>query len=246
MPPSPPPRTPLSGPPRNDEDLRAVHRSAPATMDAADTADAVDQRLAELLARRQDLTDALGRSPYDLILYLRRAAVYSDLAYPDLAAGDAYRALLLTDEVRDHGFEYHEQAGAALAAYLGGATPDVLDYGALGAAQMVDGAHAPPDEPLEELAAVAAVRCFQMLAMNLLLCGCLRSAHRFCERGLAAAPGNQELQNSRGYIETVARAGCGRPRSPPPACPTRASCGGRCTPGTPTSPTASRTSPWPS
>ncbi|KFX94327.1 hypothetical protein V490_04400, partial [Pseudogymnoascus sp. VKM F-3557] len=51
-----------------------------------------------LLAQRARLTSSLRDSPYDLVLYIERGAVHSELGYPDLAAGDAYRALLLTDE----------------------------------------------------------------------------------------------------------------------------------------------------
>ncbi len=59
----------------------------------------------QLLDRRSQLTEGLSSLPYDLILYLNRAAIHSDLGYPDLAAGDAYRALLLADEVLNEGFE---------------------------------------------------------------------------------------------------------------------------------------------
>lgn len=46
------------------------------------------------------------------------AKAYRDLGYPDLAIGDAYKALLLVDEVAEEG-EYHEEAvEAANADYL--------------------------------------------------------------------------------------------------------------------------------
>jgi len=167
----------------------------------------IRQRLVSLLDRRWELTEALSRSPYDLIIYLQRAVVYSDLGYPDLAAGDAYRSLLLTDEVRNDGFEYHDLAVEALGAYADRPLPQVLDYGALrdGSVDMVNGHGPAGPEPHQELAAVASVRCFQILSLSLLLCGCLKSAYGFCERGLAASPSNRELRNTRDYIETVAR-----------------------------------------
>ncbi|TPX12038.1 uncharacterized protein E0L32_007153 [Thyridium curvatum] len=171
-----------------------------------DSADETDPRVAALLERRQELTEALAASPYDLILYLERALVYSDLAYPDLAAGDAYRSLLLTDEVRDEDFEYHQQAVDALAAYSHEPFPDVLQYGTLrsGLSDLAAGHGADGEEIHLKIAAVASIRCFQVLSLNLLLCGCLKSAYTFCERGLEAAPNNQELLNTKGYIETVA------------------------------------------
>ncbi|KAK5664063.1 hypothetical protein OQA88_277 [Cercophora sp. LCS_1] len=158
------------------------------------------------LARRQELTEALAESPYDLILYLDRAVVYSNLAYPDLAASDGYKALLLTDEARDEGFEYHERAKEALQKYTGPSSPDVLQHGSLAqtADDMVDGL-GKESEAYERLASLASVRCFQILSLSLLLCGCLKSALNFCDKGLKVIPGNKELQEIRGYIEQVAR-----------------------------------------
>jgi len=169
-----------------------------------------DPRRDALLARRQELTDALFDSPYDLILYLERAVVYSHLAYPDLAASDAYRALLLTDEVLNASFEYHEQAQEALQEYVSATFPDVLHHGTLvdGITGAVGSQGAGDDEldlPSQQLASLASARCFQILSLSLLLCGCLRSSLDFCERGLAVVPGNKELADIKGYIEQVAR-----------------------------------------
>lgn len=161
-----------------------------------------------LLENREQLTDALADAPYDLILYLQRAAVYSELGYPDLAAGDAYRALLLTDEVRDESFEYHQQAVESLQHYTVDPPPAILRSGPLRhgspESNIVDGA-AGLAEPHLQLAAIASVRCYQILSLSLLLCGCLKSAYGFCERGLAASSSNQDLLETRGYIQTVAR-----------------------------------------
>lgn len=146
-----------------------------------------------------------------MILYLQRAIIYADLGYPDLAAGDAYRALLLTDEAKDEGFEYHEQAVEALQTYTddGKPYPDVLIFGTLdrgspGLRNGVRNESSDPD-PIEDLALTASIRCFQVLSLSLLLCGCLKSAYSFCQRGLQALPDNKELLNSKGYIETMAR-----------------------------------------
>lgn len=157
----------------------------------------------ELLRRRQELTDALVDLPYDLILYLERAVVHSNLAYPDLAAGDAYKALLLSDEVLTEGFEYHEQARASLDARTLTPVPAVLDHGLLLDLAEPLAAQHPGDRP-SQIAKLASVRAFQILSLNLLLCGCLRSAYEFCERGLAQAPNNKELLETRGYIHEVA------------------------------------------
>lgn len=63
---------------------------------------------------RHLLTSQLSDSPYQCGCYLKRALCHERLGFPDLAAGDAYRALLLTDEVQDESGEYHEQAVAAI------------------------------------------------------------------------------------------------------------------------------------
>lgn len=168
-----------------------------------------DAEYSVLLDRREQLTDLLAESPYDLILYLQRAVVYSNLGYPDLAAGDAYRALLLTDEARNEGFEYHVQAVQALESYSSSdkALPEVLHHGALrqGSGDMVNGFGPQGPEFHQEIAAVASVRCYQIISLSLLLCGCLSSAHTYCERGLATSPNNQELLNTKHHILTVAR-----------------------------------------
>lgn len=173
------------------------------------TSDDHDEDYQILLDRREHITDALADSPYNLILYLQRAVVYSNLGYPDLAAGDAYRALLLTDEIRDDGFEYHDQAVEALNPYssLPATLPEVLRYGALSKSlpDMVNGHAALDPSSHQELAALASVRCYQILSISLLLCGCLKSAYVYCQRGLAASPNNQELLNTKEHILTMGR-----------------------------------------
>lgn len=173
------------------------------------TTDGADVEYQSLIDRREQLTNDLAESPYNLILYLQRAVVYSNLGYPDLATGDAHRALLLTDEVRNDGFEYHEQALAALGSYSSSpdTLPEVLRYGALsrGSSDMING-HGPRGPGSEqELAAIASVRCYQIMSISLLLCGCLKSAYEHAQRGLSASPSNQELLNTKDHILTMAR-----------------------------------------
>ncbi|KAK3196546.1 hypothetical protein K4F52_000428 [Lecanicillium sp. MT-2017a] len=159
----------------------------------------------QLLDRRLQLTEGLVSLPYDLILYLERAVVYSDLGYPDLAAGDAYRALLLTDEAVTEGFEFHEQARDALRMHIGPTVPDVLVYGKLsdGWAKEVEASEGDTDMSIVVMTRLAALRSFQILSLSLLLCGCLKSAATFCERGLKVDANNQELLNVKAHIRTV-------------------------------------------
>ncbi|KAF5650524.1 MYND domain protein [Fusarium tjaetaba] len=161
----------------------------------------------QLLDRRSQLTEGLSSLPYDLILYLNRAAIHSDLGYPDLAAGDAYRALLLADEVLNEGFEYHEQALESLQMHTAVPLPDVLAHGNL----PQDELQSPEtdlrveDEAVKRLAILAQVRAYQILSLGLLLCGSLQSAASFCQRGLQLSPSNQELLDTKNNIVTVAR-----------------------------------------
>lgn len=161
----------------------------------------------QLLDRRSQLTEGLSSLPYDLILYLDRAVIYSDLAYPDLAAGDAYRALLLSDEVLNEGFEYHEQALESLQMHMAVPIPDVLVHGNLPQddLQPNDLGSEIEDESVKRLAILAQVRAYQILSLNLLLCGSLQSAASFCQRGLQLSPSNQELLDTKSNIVTVAR-----------------------------------------
>ncbi|KAF4443974.1 MYND domain [Fusarium albosuccineum] len=163
----------------------------------------------KLLDRREQLTEGLVSLPYDLILYLERAAVHSDLGYPDLAAGDAYRALLLADEVLNEGFEYHEQALESLQMHTAVPLPDVLAHGNLPQDELQvskdDGDSGPVDDLVRRLATLASVRAYQILSLALLLCGSLRSAASFCLRGLQLSPTNRELLDTKSNITTVAR-----------------------------------------
>jgi hypothetical protein len=63
------------------------------------------RRLNELL----DLQQHTPNQPYSIVHRLKLAKTYRDLRYPDLAVSDAYKALLLIDEVVEQG-EYHEEA----------------------------------------------------------------------------------------------------------------------------------------
>jgi len=57
-----------------------------------------------------DVYNQLDKDPYDVASYQNAAALYNALGYPDLAAGAAYKALLLLDAVEDESDERHEDA----------------------------------------------------------------------------------------------------------------------------------------
>lgn len=160
----------------------------------------------DLLAKRQSLTDSLFELPYDLILYLERATVYFDLNYPDLAAGDAYRCLMLTDEVRNEGFEYHESAMESLQAHTSHRLEILRDVGERDILQGVTDLDVDAENAAaQRLAMRASIRSFQILASSLMLCGCLQSALDFCNRGLTASPADEELRETQRSITAAAR-----------------------------------------
>lgn len=167
--------------------------------------DDVDPR-EERLDRRLQLTESLSNNPYDLLLYLQRAVVHSDLGYPDLAASDAYRALLLADEVCNEGFEYHEKALESLMSHTGTTLPEVMVYGKLleeWSPALLEGLS--DEQSAGRLASLASIRAYQIISLSLLLCGCLKSARNFCERGLKVSPQNRELLNIQTNIMQVAK-----------------------------------------
>jgi hypothetical protein len=161
-----------------------------------------------LLERRASITNQLRDSPYDMFTYIERAYVHSELGYPDLAAGDAYRALLLTDEVRDDSFEYHEPALEALDRYRNprDSARIVARYGGLvervQTAKLEDGK---VELTTEQFADLASMRAFRALSISLLLCGCLKTAYEFTLRGLEKQPGDEELVQAQAYILNLAR-----------------------------------------
>lgn len=64
----------------------------------------------ELLRLLDKQHQSLSDTPYSIQLRLSLAESYDALGYPDLAACESYRAILLIDEVLDDSGEYHELA----------------------------------------------------------------------------------------------------------------------------------------
>lgn len=187
-------------------------KHVPSTMDSSSD---LEDEISVLLEKRQTLTENLEESPYDLITYLERASLHSELGYPDLAAGDSYRALLLIDEVRDEGFEYHEEALEALKLRCGEGLPAILrdrtSSGTNGTnlTQAVnfphgDGRDQEDTMPLA-VADKASLQCYRALSISLLLCGCFKSAHEFCSRGLEVAPQDEDLLFKQEHIRSLAK-----------------------------------------
>lgn len=58
------------------------------------------------------MQERVSSQPYSILSRLSVALAYKHLGYPDLAIGDAYKALLLVDEVSEEG-EFHDEALSA-------------------------------------------------------------------------------------------------------------------------------------
>ncbi|KAL8942592.1 MAG: hypothetical protein Q9216_001574 [Gyalolechia sp. 2 TL-2023] len=140
--------------------------------------------LIKLLQKRDLLTRKLSEHPYSFATYFKRAECHEELGYPDLAVGDAYRALLLIDEISDESGEYHEEASEAFRKDLEG--NEFIKENVF------------TDRPL--VIEQQRLRCFVLLSRSLSRCGCLRSAYGFAERGLRAAPDDPSFLSLRAAV----------------------------------------------
>ncbi|KAL9605041.1 MAG: hypothetical protein Q9179_001672, partial [Wetmoreana sp. 5 TL-2023] len=175
-----------------------------------------------LLDERDVLTRQLFERPYSSFTYIERAWCYEELGYPDLAVGDAYRALLLTDELSDDSGEYHEGALETfcedIRLRLNGSGS--LEFGThlfIVNDEHVDERRSLPLKPADdECEALPDFRslsflpstidqqrlnCYALLTRLLIHCGCLRSAYEFSERGhQASSPTDLEFILARRRI----------------------------------------------
>lgn len=74
-----------------------------------------DLSLRKKLNALHELKSFLPEHGYSIDLYSRIASAYVDTGYPDLAAGAAYKALLLIDNLEDEDNEFYDVAFLALA-----------------------------------------------------------------------------------------------------------------------------------
>lgn len=177
----------------------------------------LDERL-HWLKERDVCTVHIEESPYACDPYLQRAVCYERLGYPDLATGDAYRALLLTDEVLDESGEWHELAVGAVESsarkvdrvQINGATNGSNRIGAVtedaysSENQKEEGSNGVDGEKEEDeeeenpwynvIAEDYARRSYEILARTLSDCGDLKAAYEFTERGLKVFPSNDILK----------------------------------------------------
>lgn len=144
--------------------------------------------LHEELEQRSRLTEKLSINPYDSFLYLDRARCHEALGYPDLAAGDAYKAILLIDEAEDESGEYHEEALGAIVLRLSSGDEPTSSFDPEDTTSLTN-----------ELNRIAS-ESYRILTSNLIECGCLKSAWDFCSRGLLSNPEDAILCGSKDRI----------------------------------------------
>lgn len=171
------------------------------------------------LNERDIYTLHIRDTPYDCDSYIHRAAYYEKLGYPDLAAGDAYRALLLTDEVLDESGEWHELALEALESSAtrvdrvpvneatdelntngvktGGGRSDENQIGE--SSNRVNGEDG-DDSWYTVIAEDRARRSYEILARTLSDCGDLKAAYDFTARGLSVSPGHDVFKKLQEQI----------------------------------------------
>ena len=170
--------------------------------------------ISQWLEERRTISLELEKSPYNSETYLRRATCHERLGYPDLAASDAYRALLLTDEVFDEEGEYHDKTVEALEAAVGGqdvpAVNGLAGKSVNGIGRCINAEEDYNDDRDEDesgrepwytaIAKDNARRSSVILVRALLECGDLKSAFNFVETGLRMHTGNKELENLKSRI----------------------------------------------
>ncbi|KAL9103540.1 MAG: hypothetical protein Q9163_001418 [Psora crenata] len=142
-----------------------------------------------LLPLRATSTAKLLVQPYNLREYLQRAGYQEELGYPDLAAGDAYRALLLTDEV-EFG-EFQEPVRKSL-------WSNRNERDNIGTRN--DEASNEARAWVKATAKNSATEAYIILTRALAACGDLRNAFDFAKRGLKATPRENTLQKLHDHI----------------------------------------------
>ncbi|USP82676.1 hypothetical protein yc1106_09950 [Curvularia clavata] len=141
------------------------------------------------------LQNATLEQPYSILHRLNLAKAYKELGYPDLATGDAYKALVLVDELTEEG-EYHDEALDAARADL---IPEKIADLSIGA----DKETLPSG--YEDVITYARTQwsrtAYDILIPSLLDCGCFRSGFDYIARAMKAFPNDKAFQS---YDESLA------------------------------------------
>ena len=142
-------------------------------------------------------SDLISRgASFNARTYIDRAVCLQRLRFPDLAAADAYKALLLTDEVSDESGDHHEQAIGAMLDGLptvhgsrptddsfGSSIPD-LENQLHVRSDIASEAESERDQRLHSVVEDVARSAYEILAQALNQVGDLQNAWAFADRGL--------------------------------------------------------------
>ncbi|KAF2709575.1 hypothetical protein K504DRAFT_406888 [Pleomassaria siparia CBS 279.74] len=173
----------------------------------------VNSVLRTRLAELEELQKSLTSQPYSIILRLRLAKAYKFLGYPDLAVGDAYKALLLIDEVAEES-EYHEvalEAAQADITYTREHKTAVLSPSShvwehsecccVSVLQHDSASTIIDDNEVVNWAKTCWLKtAYDILVGGLIDCGCLRSAFDYNTRAIRAFP---NMPSFEAYRETL-------------------------------------------
>ncbi|CAO2657515.1 Nn.00g036410.m01.CDS01 [Neocucurbitaria sp. VM-36] len=143
------------------------------------------KRLTSELISLQQYTSV---EPYSVVHRLKLAKAYKSLGYPDLAVGDAYKALLLIDEVAEEG-EYHDEALAAAEADFLADRMASLDVD-----QNAEKVPTKEHEIVTWTHTKSSKTAYDLLIGCLIDCGCLRSAFDYTTRAKKAFPGDKTFE----------------------------------------------------
>lgn len=143
--------------------------------------------LEDLLDRRSNISELIIEYPYQAPYYLIRSQIYAELGYPDLAVLDAYKTLLLVDEILEDSGEYHDAASEALQAWVGGSNRLENDADLQFVSEVeselkdVEGQEQDDDSVIQTAAAYG--RAARICSIHYLATiGCLRSAFVFVQQ----------------------------------------------------------------
>lgn len=140
---------------------------------------------AELLRLQDLLTTRLLAAPYNPLLYVARARAHLALAFPDLAAGDAYRGLLLIDNVNE-ALDFNPDED-----WVDEEIEEEIRIGNLALSSLNECLGSPTEKQAKVVASVEQ-QCIHLLAGSLFKCGAHRDARVYAAKG-AKRYGNAEV-----------------------------------------------------
>ncbi|KAI5369704.1 Putative SET domain-containing protein [Septoria linicola] len=147
-------------------------------------------------------------NPYSIPIHVFIAVQFLGLGYPDLAAGSAYKALLLSDALEDDAEEYHDKACESMKIVIQKLPLEErikIIRQAMDAGVESGGVTAELDPTLDiEITLWLKVHyrliLYRILTRSLLLCSCFRTGYSYAQQSLALYQDDPELLQIRNHI----------------------------------------------